>query len=94
VIVQKPGCVLDPVHWLRHAVTAAGQLTQDDPDAHVDRASAMSLTDTLAHFAELDDWATVTLRDVANHATLMNRDVFKHMCTCGAFDLPGVAGLA
>lgn len=42
--------------------------------------------DMLAHFVELDDWATVTLRDVANHATLMNQERFKHMCTCGAFD--------
>jgi hypothetical protein len=46
----------------------------------------MSLADALAHFAELDDWATATLRDLANHATLMNQEQFKHMCTCGAFD--------
>lgn len=48
----------------------------------------MSLSDTLAHFAELDDWSTVTLRDVAEQATLiktpMNQERFKHMCTCGA----------
>jgi hypothetical protein len=90
VIIHQTGCTLDPVHWLRHAVTAAGYLAQENPDAHADRVAVMSLTDTLAHFAELDDWATVTLRDVANHATLINQEVnqerFKHMCTCGAFD--------
>ena len=85
MVIHQPGCVLDPVHWLRHAVAAAGHLTQEDPPAHADRVSAVSLTDTLAHFAELDNWAEVTLRDVADHATLMNQDRFKHLCTCGAY---------
>jgi len=77
--------MLDSVHWFRHAVAAAGRLAQEEPDPHTDRMSVMSLTDTLAHFAELEDWDTVTLRDVANHATLMNQERFKHMCTCGGF---------
>jgi hypothetical protein len=88
VIVHQPGCPLDSVHWFRHAVAAAGCLAEDKPDDHVDRVSATSLTDTLAHFAELDDWATVTLRDIADHATLMNWELnqkrFRGMCTCGA----------
>jgi hypothetical protein len=90
VIVHQPGCMLDSVHWFRHAVAAAGHLAQEEPDSHADRVSAMSLADSLAHFAELDDWATVTLRDVADHATLMTQEVnkerFNHMCTCGALD--------
>jgi hypothetical protein len=84
---HAPGCVLDPVHWLRHAVAASGRLISPENDAehrHVDRVSAESLTDTLAHFAELDDWATVTLREVAQHATLMDDKRFGPMCTCGA----------
>lgn len=87
-IVHEPGCDLDSVHFLRHAAASAGLLTQESPDPHVDRVSAASLADTLARFAEQDDWATVTLRDVADHATLMttgeNRERFKAMCTCGA----------
>jgi len=46
-------------------------LVNPRPDDHsVDRISAGALTDALAHFAELDDWASVTLHDVAQHATL------------------------
>lgn len=48
MIVHGPGCGLDSVHWLRHAVAAAGHLGQEEPDDHADRVSAMSLTDTLA----------------------------------------------
>lgn len=90
VIVHQPGCPLDAVHWLRHAVAATGYFVRENPDRSADRVSAESLADTLAYFAELDDWATVTLRDVADHAALMpnpdNHKRFKHMCTCGAFD--------
>ncbi len=66
-IEHAPGCVLDPVHWLRHAIAAAGRLVspqEDDDVRHVDRWAAGLLLDTLAHFAELPDWATVTLEDV------------------------------
>jgi hypothetical protein len=81
---HRPGCALDPVHWLRHAITSAGMtVTNQKVDPHVDRLSAESLMDTLAHFAELPDWATVTLLDVARHATLMGKR-FDAMCTCGA----------
>jgi hypothetical protein len=71
------------VHWLRHTAAAAGHLATGNPDPAVDRISVESLTDTLAHFAELDDWASVTLLDVAQRATLVD-DRFAHMCTCGA----------
>ena len=84
---HQPGCVLDPVYWLRHAIAAVGRLVplNDDPDLDVvDRIAAGALTDTLAHFAELPDWATVTLHDVAQQATLMNQDRFDEFCTCGA----------
>jgi hypothetical protein len=84
---HAPGCVLDPVHWLRHAIAAAGRLIKPEGDPeidHVDRMAAESLADTLAVFAETADWATTTLRDVAQHATLMDNDFFHGMCTCGA----------
>lgn len=87
MIVHQTGCTLDAVHWLRHAIAAAGHMVSETPDArNADRLSAVSLLDTLARFTELDDWDTTTLHTVANHATLMNRDWFKDQCTCGAFD--------
>jgi len=49
----------------------------------VDRTAAGALADTLAHFAELEDWASVTLADVAKHSNLIG-DRFGAMCTCGA----------
>ena len=81
---HSPGCVLDPVHWLRHAVAAAGRLTNPSPDETdlVDMKSAEALCDALAYFAELDTWGSVTLLDVARRSTLM--DHFGHLCTCGA----------
>ena len=83
---HAPGCVLDPVHWLRHAVAATGRLISLQADEYraVDQKSAESLADALAHFAELDDWATVTLQNIAQHATLMDGERFGSMCTCGA----------
>jgi hypothetical protein len=87
-VIHQPGCVLDPVHWMRHAITAAGRLTHSPETDHdwnfIDRGSAESLIDALAYFAELPDWASVTLHDVAQHATLMNDGRFDEMCTCGA----------
>jgi hypothetical protein len=85
---HAPGCVLDPVHWLRHATAAAGQFVAADSDPadvpQYDRVSAEALTDSLAHFAELSDWSTVTLLDLARNATLMNDGRFDQFCTCGA----------
>ena len=87
---HAPGCVLDPVYWLRHAIAASGRLAspQNDDLRNIDKISAESLADTLAHFAELDDWATVTLQDVAQHATLMDDERFGLQCTCGATRQP------
>jgi hypothetical protein len=73
------------VHWLRHAIAEAGRLAQEEPEEDVDGTAAMALADALAHFAELDGWELVTLKDVADHATLMNQERFKTQCTCGAF---------
>ena len=84
IITHQPGCALYSAHWLRHAIAAAGRLTQEEPDRDTDRVSVESLTDTLAHFAELDNWERVTLREVAEHATLMNHERFKSLCNCGA----------
>lgn len=86
MFVHQPGCMLYSVNWLRHAVAAAGMLTHQTPDPSTDRMSAEALTDTLARFAEQEDWATVTLKDVADHATLMNQNQFRLQCTCGAFE--------
>lgn len=48
-----------------------------------DRKSAELLADTLAHFAELPNWETVTLLDVAEHATPMPaNENFAVYCTC------------
>jgi hypothetical protein len=85
---HQTGCTLYSVHWLRHAIGAAGHLANADPDTDalttVDRRSAELLADTLAHFAELPDRETVTLLDVAEHATpLSDTDDFAVHCTCG-----------
>lgn len=84
---HQPGCILDPVHWLRHAVAAAGRLVStEQSERSPDRVSAQLLTDSLAHLAELDDWATVTLHDLARRAAagLPEPDRFSQMCSCGA----------
>ncbi|MFF7763141.1 hypothetical protein [Streptomyces griseorubiginosus] len=86
MIVHQPGCQLYSVHWLRHAIGAAGLLTHEKPDSAADRVSAEALTDTLARFAEQDDWESVTLKEIADHATLMNQERFRQDCTCGAFE--------
>jgi len=75
------------VHWLRHAVAAAGRKANpgiDDDDDFVDRQSAGAPADTSAHAAELDTWAGVTLTDIARHATLIANSRFDGMCTGGA----------
>jgi hypothetical protein len=84
VTVHQADCPLNSGHWLRHAVAAAGVLAQDVPDSLADRGSAMALTDALAYFAELDTWPTVTLKDVADHANLMNQEQLAPFCTCSA----------
>jgi hypothetical protein len=83
---HAPGCALEAVHRLRDAAAAVGHLAalQVDGDRNVDRALAEALADGVAHFAELPDWATVTLRDVALHASLMDDDDFAVYCTCDA----------
>lgn len=88
MIEHAKGCPLYSVHWLRHAVAAAGLLIGQPAEQGADEVSAMALVDTLAHFAELPQWEAVTLKDVAEHATLMdtpeNRERFGPQCTCGA----------
>jgi len=92
VIQHARECPLYSVHWLRLAVAAAGRLIDGSAEQEADVAdevSAMALMDALAYFAELPEWETVTLKDVADHATLMNtpenRERFGPQCTCGAF---------
>jgi hypothetical protein len=65
LIIHAPGCGLDSVHFLRHAAAAVGMLTHDKPEGGVDRVSAEALADSLARFAEQDDWATVSFFSVA-----------------------------
>lgn len=85
---HAPTCPLYPTHWMRFAVATTGLLLQDPPDPGGDRVSAMALTDALAYFAELDDWETVTLKDVADHVGWVesspNREWLLSQCTCGA----------
>ncbi|MFF2781016.1 hypothetical protein ACFVU3_39755 [Streptomyces sp. NPDC058052] len=90
MIQHAEACPLYAVHWLRHAVAAAGLLIKQPAEQGADEVSAMALTDTLAYFAELPEWESVTLKDVAEHATLMstpeNRERFRSLCNCGALD--------
>jgi len=90
-MTHSEGCPLYSVHWLRHAVACAGRLADQQTGAGIDPVTAIALTDALAHFAELPEWEGVTLKDVAEHATLMdtptNRERFGYMCKCGALGL-------
>ncbi|MGY2127463.1 hypothetical protein [Blastococcus sp. SYSU DS0617] len=74
-------CPLYPQHWLRHALSAVQQLTADDPEDDVDRLSAASLLNALDYFANHHGWEGVTLRNVADYATLMEEDKFP-LCDC------------
>ncbi len=78
------GCALDPIHWLRRAIVAAGRRVspEDDQVHHVDWRSAIALTDTLAQSADLEDWADVTLLEVARRAALTDQERFGRSCTC------------
>lgn len=77
-------CPLQQPGWLRHAVAAAGRLVSAKPIANelrdADRVSAEVLTDALAHLAELPEWPTVTLADLAAMAS----DDPRLICQCGA----------
>ena len=81
--MHQPGCVLHPVNWLRHAVAAAGHMAAEDLTG-ADRVAAAALTDALAHFAEMDSWASVTLADIAEHATLVVGPRYAAFCGCPA----------
>lgn len=78
---HAPGCVLDPVHWLRHAI-AATNLRIGGVEEAADRLSSESLLNSLEHHAEQDGWRTVTLLEITQYASLMG-EKFAHMCTCG-----------
>ena len=77
----EPGCILDPVHWLRHAIAPTNVRIAGIDDSP-DRLSSESLLNALEHFAEQDDWRTVTLLEVTQYASLMGRQ-FERSCTCG-----------
>ncbi len=80
---HQPGCTLDPVHWLRHALAATLRLldpTQAGNPA-IDRLSSAALMNGLEHFAEQSDWRLVTMLDVTRFASLMD-DSFEEHCTC------------
>ena len=76
-----PGCILDPVNWLRHAIAATNLRIKGEHE-HPDHLSSEALQNALEHFAEQSDWRTVTLLDVAKYASLMG-DKFSSDCTCG-----------
>ena len=84
-VEHDPDCPLNAVHWLRRAIAASGRLIAHNADEMrlIDRTAAEALADALAHFAKRDDWASVTLRDVALHANLLNDGDFAQFCTCG-----------
>jgi hypothetical protein len=82
---HEPGCILDPVHWLRHALGAAQRLLAEDPEPatpYLDRRAAVALLDELERHAEFDGgWRTVTLYEVTKRASLMG-DLFADHCKC------------
>lgn len=81
-------CPLYPQHWLRQAVAGMGLALQDPPEPSADRVSAMWLADAIAHFAELNEWETVTLKDITDHVDWVekspNTEYWRSKCTCGA----------
>lgn len=79
---HEPGCVLDPVHWLRHAVAAINLQLNDPTRPNPDRLAAASLLNALEHFAEQENWRTTNLLEVAQYASLMG-ETFASSCTCG-----------
>lgn len=81
---HAPGCVLYPVHWLRHSVAAVNLLLTEADEGPPDRLSAAALLNSLEYHAELEAWATVTLLDVARYASLLGNGRFDEMCSCGA----------
>ncbi len=80
---HEPGCALDPVHWLRHAVAATDHLlgTDESNAAAADRLSSAALQNALEHFAAQPEWRTVTLLEVTQYASLMG-EKFADQCTC------------
>lgn len=87
---HDPGCVLDPVHWLRHAIEATNMRISGDEEeqATADKLSSASLLNALEHLAEQEDWRTVTLLGLTQFVSLMG-EKFPGMCTCGRDDPPG-----
>ena len=82
---HEPGCILDPVHWLRHALAATELLlgNGDEHDIpHADRLSSAALRNALATFSEREDWRTITLLEITEFASLMDGEKFSLWCTC------------
>ncbi len=73
-------CPLYPQHWLRHAIAALEQLVAGDPEGDTDRLSAAALLNALNYYGNHHGWEGVTLRNVADYATLMSEDKFP--CDC------------
>lgn len=86
MIIHERGCRLYSLYWLRHAVAVSGRIINPVDGRAVDRVSAMALMETLARYVALEDWETVTLKAIADQATLMNQERFRNECSCGAFD--------
>ncbi|MFD3729787.1 hypothetical protein [Streptomyces sp. NPDC058671] len=82
-------CPLSPVYYLRHAIEATEELLQPSPPSDAAKIHATQLLHALNHFANLSHWDSVTLRDVAEHATLMtfpaNREQWNPSCICDAW---------
>lgn len=82
-------CPLLPVSYLRHAIEITEELLQPSPSSDVEKVHATQLLQALSHFANLSDWDSVTLQDVAERATLMespeNRERWKPSCICDAW---------
>lgn len=87
---------LSPVYYLRYAIEVTDELLQPSPPSDVEKIHATQLLQALDHFANLPTWDSVTLRDVAERATLMdspeNRERWKPSCICDAWQLLGSWG--
>ncbi len=52
---HEPGCTIEPVHWMRHAIAATNKrIAGDEPNA--DRLASESLLNALEHFLNRPDW--------------------------------------
>lgn len=83
MVQHSEACFLHPQRWFRHAAAAASTVIAQPAADLVDRAAGEALVDALAYFVELGNME-VTLRDVVDHALVMDPSEAESLCDCGA----------